>query len=55
MTDSLCNDEELILPELLKYSLIRYYVVRNIRRKITKTRELDELRKDLNKINQETI
>ncbi|MCH8945471.1 MAG: phosphotransferase [Nanoarchaeota archaeon] len=52
--NSLSIEEESVLPALLKYSLIKYYVVRNIRRNVGEAKELEELEKDLNKINQET-
>ena len=46
--------EELILPNLLKYSLIRYYVIRNIRRNFGESTELEKLKSDLNQIHLET-
>jgi len=48
----LSKDEEDILPSLLKYSLLRYYVIRTIRRNIEKKDYL-ELEKDLNKLNED--
>jgi Ser/Thr protein kinase RdoA (MazF antagonist) len=49
-SNNLSNEEIALLPGLLKFSLIRYYVVRNIRRKIGEEGELDKLKKDLNQI-----
>ena len=45
--NSLSHEEENILPTLLKYSLLRYYVVRTIRRNIKEEGYLNELEKDL--------
>lgn len=50
----LSPDEELVLPDLLKYSLIRYYVVRNIRRNLGESTELERLKNDLNQVNLKT-
>lgn len=50
----LSPEEELILPDLLKYSLIRYYVIRNIRRDFGESTELEKIKSDLNQINLET-
>jgi len=44
------KEEENILRPLLKYSLLKYYVVRSIRRKIEDSEYLDILHKNLNEI-----
>jgi len=50
INESLFQEEENILRPLLKYSLLKYYVVRSIRRKIEDSEYLDILHKNLNEI-----
>jgi Ser/Thr protein kinase RdoA (MazF antagonist) len=50
INNSLSQEEENALKPLLKYSLLKYYVVRSVRRKIEDSDYLDILHKNLNEI-----
>ncbi len=50
ISEPLIQEEENILRPLLKYSLLKYYVVRSIRRKIEDSDYLEILHKNLNEI-----
>ncbi len=53
--NSLTHEEEKTLPNLLKYSLLRYYIVRTIRRNMDEENYCGELKRDLDIIGEESL